>query len=972
MKRSPSNNRPFLKVAGTAILAVLLVAAPGLTGSPAFALEPSPTPTPTLMSTTQATPSPAVSTADAATTAPSAASVSSTPSNSPSLPPAPETPTAPSTTKQTMAQAIGTGGAEMGQRSKRVTSSSPSSAAQKLSSESVATEGTWMPTFGVPGQDVSAHQGNVDWQSQWNQGSRWAYVKASEGNYYVNENYAQQYNGSRSVGMIRGAYHFAIPNWSSGADQARYFVANGGGWSSDGYTLPPVLDIEYNPYEGRTDIPGYNPGNTCYDLSAGQMTSWIADFGNTVKSLTGRYPVIYSTTDWWSRCTGNAAGFGDYPLWIAAYPYSPTNSPGALPASWSQFSMWQYSSTGPFAGDSNVWNGDYGNLLAFARSGVPPLAIQQIGAYSNSHSSLGSSTTAIICGLVNGGCYQGFQGGTVMWSGSSGAYSVIAGPIAGAWQAIGAENSQAGYPTSDLICGLKNNGCFQNFQGGSILWSSTSAASFVPFGPIRDYWAAQGFENGSLGYPTSNMTCGLRTGGCFQLFQAGSVLRSATSGVHLVKAGPLLDAWARDGYENGLLGFPTTDASCTSTDCTQMFAGGVLAWTSASGAWPIYMGIGEAWKAARAKGEPIGFPLGKEVCGLRGGGCYQLFQGGSILFSPAAGAYALTGRILNVWAQAGFENGRLGYPTSQASCGAVQTECWQSFETGIVAYSATTPLQTIPAGSMALGWSNLGAAGGALGYPTSDQVCGLKDGGCFQMFAKGALMFSPKTGAQPSLLGPIRDLWQKQGFENGPLGYPASNVICALIGGGCFQNYSGGSVMWSPASGAHSIPFGPIRDSWVTGGFENGILGYPTSEQVCGLRNGGCFQNFANGTMMYSTSTGAQAMSSAPIRDKWAASGFEGGTLGYPTSGAICGLRNGGCFQNFEKGTVLWSSASGAQLMMPGPIQQSWAGQGFENGALAFPTTSQTCTADMTSCSQTFQGGTIGWTSTGGAKIRLN
>ncbi|UVJ38298.1 GH25 family lysozyme [Arthrobacter sp. CJ23] len=230
--------------------------------------------------------------------------------------------------------------------------------------------GHWRPSIGVQGQDVSAHQGNVDWQAQWNQGSRWAYVKASEGNYYLNENYAQQYNGSRNIGMIRGAYHFAIPNWSSGADQARYFVANGGGWSADGYTLPPVLDIEYNPYEGRT-INGFYFGNVCYDMSAAQMTSWISDFGNTVLSLTGRYPVIYSTTDWWSRCTGNAAGFGEYPLWIAAYPSSPSDSPGVLPAGWDAFSMWQYSSTGPFAGDSNVWNGDYAALQRFA-TGAPP------------------------------------------------------------------------------------------------------------------------------------------------------------------------------------------------------------------------------------------------------------------------------------------------------------------------------------------------------------------------------------------------------------------------------------------------------------------------------------------------------------------------------------------------------------------------------------------------------------------------
>jgi len=870
-----------------------------------------------------------------------------------------------------MAQAIGAGGAQMGQRSKRVTASSPSTTVQKLSTESLSTEGTWSPTFGVAGLDVSGYQPNVDWQQQWNMGARFAYVKASEGNYFTNDQFNSQYQGSRNVGMIRGAYHFAIPNWSSGADQARYFVANGGGWTADGYTMPPVLDFEFNPYAGRT-INGVYFGDTCYGMSGSQLASWVRDFGDTMQALTGRLPAIYTNTSWWNQCLGTQTGFGDYPLWVAAYPSSPSDNAGAVPAGWSYYSIWQYSSTGPLAGDSNVWNGDYNSLRAFAGSGVPAAASQQIGAYASSHPSLGSPTTAIACGLANGGCYQGFQGGTVMWSGSSGAYAVTAGPITGAWQAIGAEGSQAGYPTSDMICGLKNNGCFQNFQGGSILWSAASGASLVPFGAIRDYWAAQGFENGSLGYPTSNLTCGLKSGGCFQLFQTGSVLWTTSSGAHLVKAGPSLDAWSRDGYENGLLGFPTTEANCTATDCTQNFAGGVLAWTPTSGAWPIYMGIGDAWKAARAKGEPIGFPLAKEVCGLRGGGCYQLFQGGSLLFSPATGAYTITGRILNYWAESGFENGRLGYPTSQASCGAVQTECWQSFENGAVAYSATTPIETVPAGPMAQGWANFGGSGGALGYPTSEQFCGLKDGGCFQMFAKGALMFSPLTGAQPSLLGPIRDLWQKQGFENGPLGYPASNVICGLIGGGCFQNYSGGSVMWSAASAAHSIPFGPVRDAWVGTGFENGILGYPVSEQICGLRNSGCFQNFANGTVMYSPSTGAQPMPSAPIRDKWGTTGFEGGTLGYPTSGAICGLRNGGCFQNFEKGTILWSSASGAQVMKPGPIQQAWAGQGFENGALAFPTTNQTCTADMLTCNQTFQGGSISWTSAGGAKIRLN
>ncbi|WP_373458779.1 lysozyme [Pseudarthrobacter sulfonivorans] len=370
MKRIQSNNHsPLLRVLGTAVLAAALVAGPGLAGI-AFAVEPSPSPTPESNAITSPSPVPETSAAAPVVTAPSTA----TPP--PAQAPAPSTATAPSTNtdsdaaKAAMAEAIGIGGAEMGQRSARVAASSPSEGLQKLSTEALSTEGTWMPTFGVQGLDVSSHQPSVDWQQQWNMGARFAYVKASEGNYYTSPTYASQYQGSRNVGMIRGAYHFAIPNWSSGADQARYFVQNGGGWTADGYTLPPVLDFEFNPYEGRT-INGVYFGNTCYGMSPSQLTSWVRDFGNTMLSMTGRLPAIYTNTSWWRQCLGDPAGFGDYPLWVAAYPSSPTNNAGPVPASWSSFSMWQYSSTGPLAGDSNVWNGDYAGLQRFAGAAFP-------------------------------------------------------------------------------------------------------------------------------------------------------------------------------------------------------------------------------------------------------------------------------------------------------------------------------------------------------------------------------------------------------------------------------------------------------------------------------------------------------------------------------------------------------------------------------------------------------------------------
>ncbi len=126
----------------------------------------------------------------------------------------------------------------------------------------------------VYGIDVSGHQGNVDWAYYWGQGKRFAWVKATEGTYYTNPYFAQQYNGSYNQGFIRGAYHFATPNMSSGADQANYFSDHGGGWSADGKTLPGALDMEYNPY-----------GDTCYGLSPSEMTAWIKDFSDTYRAL---------------------------------------------------------------------------------------------------------------------------------------------------------------------------------------------------------------------------------------------------------------------------------------------------------------------------------------------------------------------------------------------------------------------------------------------------------------------------------------------------------------------------------------------------------------------------------------------------------------------------------------------------------------------------------------------------------------
>lgn len=206
----------------------------------------------------------------------------------------------------------------------------------------------------LPGVDVSAYQGNINW-SKIARYLDFSYAKATEGTYYTNPYFYNQYVGPYKAGLIRGAYQFAIPNNSSGQSQADYFIKHGGGWSSDGKTLPGALDIEYNPY-----------GSECYGLTQGQMVSWLHNFTKEYAYKEHVYPVIYSTTDWWSTCTGNNNGFGKYdPLWIANYTAS---HGGPLPHGWGFYTFWQYRTSGwRGPGDQDVFNGAYKQLQAFAK-----------------------------------------------------------------------------------------------------------------------------------------------------------------------------------------------------------------------------------------------------------------------------------------------------------------------------------------------------------------------------------------------------------------------------------------------------------------------------------------------------------------------------------------------------------------------------------------------------------------------------
>ncbi|MCX2746521.1 GH25 family lysozyme [Arthrobacter sp. MI7-26] len=217
-------------------------------------------------------------------------------------------------------------------------------------------------TAGQPlGLDVSSWQGSVNWTDVKNKGARFAYIKATEGVSYTNSEFGAQYNGASSVGLLRGAYHFARPDVSDGATQARFFVNNGGGWSADGITMPPVLDLE-----------AWDGNNPCYSKSAADLATWVRDFTRTVYSMTNKQVMIYTSYYYWRDCVGNTSEFSQTnPLWLASYY---TNSP-AVPGGWPTYTIWQYANAyadasqtvmATFPGDQDVFNGSMDQLQKLA------------------------------------------------------------------------------------------------------------------------------------------------------------------------------------------------------------------------------------------------------------------------------------------------------------------------------------------------------------------------------------------------------------------------------------------------------------------------------------------------------------------------------------------------------------------------------------------------------------------------------
>lgn len=379
------------------------------------------------------------------------------------------------------------------------------------------------------------------------------------------------------------------------------------------------------------------------------------------------------------------------------------------------------------------------------------------------------------------------------------------------------------------------------------------AAAYTPFGAIGAKWKQLGGAGGPLGEPTSNEACDA-AGLCVEAFASGKIFYTSRTGAKAVlfesgKTGP---SWNESG---GLseYGYPVSDETCDAGDCFQRFSRGIdIIWTADGGVSQTRGAIGEAVYRLYGGYAGIGYPTTAEVCNTKNKGCTQEFGELTMMWSQASGAYG-------VWAPGAI--GRL--------------------------------------------YAGNKAESGRLGFPTSKETCGLKAGGCYQTYQGGAIVWSPSSGARVSL-GAIRSEWASRGFENGGLGYPVSEESCELPASGCEQQYQGGTIYWSPKTGAHATN-GGIKGRFDGQDGVKGYLGYPIDDEVCRQRNGGCYQWFQGGLIFWSPATGAQPVRGG-MKSKYEVMGWHLSYLGYPAMPETCDA--GECVQAFQGGYLTWTSAA--------------------------------------------------------------
>lgn len=154
----------------------------------------------------------------------------------------------------------------------------------------------------------------------------------------------------------------------------------------------------------------------------------------------------------------------------------------------------------------------------------------------------------------------------------------------------------------------------------------------------------------------------------------------------------------------------------------------------------------------------------------------------------------------------------------------------------------------IKAKAQALGAAFTGAATSNLNSPTT------VNGGKRVTFQKCDIYCSPRTGPH-EVHGAIRRKYNAVGGPNNALVIPATDETATPDRRGRYNHFTGnGSIYWHPTTGPKLVR-GGIRHTWARTGWERGIYGYPTSDEIRIEPNKAeWFSDFQNGVIFWKNS----------------------------------------------------------------------------------------------------------------------
>lgn len=180
------------------------------------------------------------------------------------------------------------------------------------------------------------------------------------------------------------------------------------------------------------------------------------------------------------------------------------------------------------------------------------------------------------------GRWQEFMKGAIYWHPEvdKGIAHVLWGDILKKFWEVGAE-TEIGYPITDEIATPDTVGRYNHFShpdGASIYWHPDTGARLVR-GDIRKKWGTLGWEVG-FGYPTIDEQKTPNGLGFYSHFTGDRSIYASKHGAFAV-TGQIRKEWAANGWEAGAWGFPTSDPVTVGSVTTQTFEGGVARYNSA-------------------------------------------------------------------------------------------------------------------------------------------------------------------------------------------------------------------------------------------------------------------------------------------------------------------------------------------------------------------------------------------------------